>query len=116
MNLIEQLGGYEKAKNHRDYLIDFGNEFNRPNKYEVDKINNALLQHRRDHGIYEVGDLVVKTNERLRFSHVRIVIATTASGGACLDYAGFGYKYPAIRHATDAEIEAGKRLEVGDAN
>jgi len=31
MNLIEQLGGYEKTKDHRDYLIDFGNEFNRPN-------------------------------------------------------------------------------------
>ena len=59
MNLIEQLGGYEKTKDHRDYLIDFGNEFNRPNKYEVNKINNALLEYRSKHNIFEVGDKVV---------------------------------------------------------
>lgn len=52
MNLIEQLGGYEKTKDHRDYLIDFGNEFNRPNKYEVNKINNALLEYRRQQQLF----------------------------------------------------------------
>jgi hypothetical protein len=29
-----------------------------------------------------------------------------------LDYQGFPYKFPCIRHATDEEIKAGKRLEV----
>ncbi|MEQ1419480.1 hypothetical protein [Acinetobacter indicus] len=98
MNLIEQLGGYERAKNHRDYLIDFGNEFNRPNKYEVNKINNALLEYRRQHNIFEEGDKVIYLilgNDVITYDDW---LKTQNSN--------------LIRHATPEEIAAGKRLEV----
>lgn len=120
MNLIERLGGYEKAENHRDYLIDFGNEFNRPNKYEVDKINNALLQYRREHGIYEVGDFVFYTGRAndadlycLKEVYNEHSFAV-GSNGADKDF--WTLFLEEIRHATDAEIEAGNRLEVGDGS
>lgn len=103
MNLIEQLGGYEKAKNHRDYLIDFGNEFNRPNKYEVKKINNALLEYRRQHNIFEAGDLIVLPYTNYRSDTFEL---TEIFKKSC-DEKGIAY-----RHATDEEIKAGKRLEV----
>ena len=115
MNLIEQLGGYEKAKDHRDYLIDFGNEFNRPNKYEVNKINNALLEHRRQHNIFEVGDKVVfRECSGIGGASDAIDLMTVKSIDA------FGVRMTnslcpwaiQIRHATDEEIKAGKRLEV----
>jgi len=98
VNLIEQLGGYERAKNHRDYLIDFGNEFNRPNKYEVNKINNALLEYRRQHNIFEEGDKVIYLilgNDVITYDDW---LKTQNSN--------------LIRHATPEEIAAGKRLEV----
>lgn len=112
MNLIEQLGGYEKAKNHRDYLIDFGNEFNRPNKYEVDKINNALLQYRRQHNIFEVGDDVVFNR-----GNVDLWVFSGASEVKPYDVKVSNkivrhILLSKIRHATDAEIKAGRRLPV----
>ena len=110
MNLIEQLGGYEKAKDHRDYLIDFGNEFNRPNKYEVNKINNALLEYRSKHNIFEVGDKVIKTHPKNTI--LWPVLGVYKNGGVWLDYKGFCWKPPSVRHATDEEIKAGKRLQV----
>ena len=113
MNLIEQLGGYEKTKDHRDYLIDFGNEFNRPNKYEVNKINNALLEYRSKHNIFEVGDKVVS---RCADKEIRIFTYQETIGRNILVKCkkGKGYCYPKkwFSHANDAEIKAGKRLEV----
>ena len=111
MNLIEQLGGYERAKNHRDYLIDFGNEFNRPNKYEVNKINNALLEYRRQHNIFEVGDKVV----HLFYNGSDVQEVKGVNGlKLTLYHHNMGYNYiayaPDFRHATPEEIEAGKRL------
>lgn len=112
MNLIEQLGGYERTKNHRDYLIDFGNEFNRPNKYEVNKINNALLEYRRAHNIFEMGDYIIHDGELKVFA----MWSNAIDGCAYIGYAyaedGEMAHKDEFRHATDAEIEAGKRLEV----
>ena len=117
MNLIEQLGGYEKTKDHRDYLIDFGNEFNRPNKYEVNKINNALLEYRSKHNIFEVGDKVVS---RCADKEIRIFTYQETIGRNILVKCkkGKGYCYPKkwFSHANDAEIKAGKRLEVKSEN
>ncbi len=113
MSLIEQLGGYEKTKDHRDYLIDFGNEFNRPNKYEVNKINNSLLEYRSKHNIFEVGDKVVS---RCADKEIRIFTYQETIGRNILVKCkkGKGYCYPKkwFSHANDAEIKAGKRLEV----
>lgn len=117
MNLIEQLGGYEKAKDHRDYLIDFGNEFNRPNKYEVNKINNALLEYRRQHNIFEVGDWFVSDTVLKPFKIVERYgdYLKLWSKEHTIEFSGNAETIIAIfrnpRHATDAEIKAGERLE-----
>jgi len=98
MNLIEQLGGYEAAKAEGE-------------KWGFDDfLNNQLLEYRRQNNIFEIGDYVVKTNPKIKHAHVRVVISTSPSGGAVLDYQGFPYKFPCVRHATDAEIKAGRRL------
>lgn len=111
--LIENLGGYEQAKNHRDYLIDFGDEFNRPNKYEVDKINSALLQYRREHGIYEVGDpLVSRCNNEFRLFTYEAISGKNITV-KCKKGKAYCYPKKWFQHATDAEIKANKRLEVG---
>ena len=60
--------------------------------------------------MFKVGDNVVKTNPKIKHAHVRVVISTSPSGGAVLDYKGFCWKPPRVRHATDAEIKAGRRL------
>ena len=102
MNLIEQLGGYDKAKEMYIAQLKVGLA---PYGYE-----EALLEYRREHNIFEVGDKVVKTNSKIKHAHIRVVISTSPSGGAVLDYQGFPYKHPCIRHATDEEIAAGHRL------
>lgn len=75
-----------------------------------EEVRKECLEYRRANNIFEVGDCVVKTNPKIKHAHVRVVISTSPSGGAVLDYHGFPYKFPCVRHATDEEIEAGRRL------
>ncbi len=98
MNLIEQLGGYEAAKAEGE---EWGFD---------DFLNNQLLEYRRQHNIFEVGDLVVKTHPKNTI--LWPVLGVYKNGGVWLDYKGFCWKPPRVRHATDAEIKAGKRLGV----
>ena len=111
MNLIERLGGYENAKERgkRENVLD---------DHDFNYIQKALLQHRRQHNIFEVGDSVLPISnysdqvhfladwyiENLDFRY------TTNSGswGIIVKSLMDG----AWRHATDEEIKAGKRLEV----
>ena len=53
MNLIEQLGGYGAAKAEANSPIKLLNFFN----YE--QLEKELLEYRREHNIFEVGDKVV---------------------------------------------------------
>lgn len=114
MNLIEQLGGHEKAKKklkmfyllRTETMVDaVGNIFDRS------QLEAALLQYRRQHNIFEVGDKVVSTLdgdedwknavcEILAF-HKKMAITT---GFSCAIH---HYDY---RHATPEEIKAGQRL------
>ena len=100
--MIEQLGGYDKAKEMYIAQLKAGLA---PYGYE-----EALLEYRREHNIFEVGDCVVKTDPKIKHAHVRVVISTSPSGGAVLDYQGFPYKFPCVRHATEEEIKVGRRL------
>lgn len=93
MNLIEQLGGYEAAKAEGE-------------KWGFDDfLNNQLLEYRREHNIFEAGDLIIDA----------------CIGNSVIKYHG-GYDNHEnwvscfVRHATDAEIKAGKRLEVKSEN
>lgn len=98
MSLIEQLGGYEKAKSK---LRDNGS-------LHAERLKKALLQYRRQHNIFEVGDkVVVKAHP---FWPEDYMILTVEQ-----EHIGKWYM-SAWRHATDEEIKAGKRLEVKSEN
>ena len=102
MNLIEQLGGYEKVSKAVK-KIDI-----RSDRYK--KLKAALLEHRRQHNIFEVGDKVVfkeKHSEVFSYSHY--------SEGLDLHFFESEFNYGhmdinKVRHATDEEIKAGRRL------
>ena len=100
MNLIEQLGGYEEAKMLRgttsNALLDM-----KTWTVHVDDIDSALLEHRRANNIFEVGDFIVLLHTNYRSD----VFALTKSFKEIYDEKGIVY-----RHATDAEIQAGRRL------
>mgnify|MGYP000844624082 CR=1 FL=1 len=86
MNLIEELGGYKAAKEKYE---------SRPFALAWSDIGEALLDHRRQHGIYEKGDKIVYPwigNEICVYDSECII------------------KTP-YRHATDSEIAAGHRID-----
>lgn len=109
--LIENLGGYEKAKVECEARKRSGIA---PMELEL-----ALLQYRREHGIYEVGDIVVYHSLlHARLFYVKAVLDDSIVVRECWDEAGAKCfsefePYLDIRHATDAEIKVGHRLEVG---
>ena len=103
MNLVERLGGYERAK-----IIQGSREMGGL-PYDLD-LEDALLQYRRQHNIFKVGDWAVKTHPKNTI--LWPVLGVYKNGGVWLDYKGFCWKPPRVRHATDEEIKAGKRLEV----
>ena len=129
MNLIEQLGGYEKAKaivdkapcktytfhNHpyqKGYIRCFGGDGKE--YFLVSDIEEALLEYRRQHNIFEVGDKVVHP----KFSNMNIYEICEIKGDLLrvfYDRKSYSFKSD-VRHATDAEIKAGKRLEVKSEN
>lgn len=85
MNLVEKLGGYKAAKAEGE-------------KWGFDDfLNSQLLEHRRQHNIFEIGDLYVFTEKYSKESVIHKVDSLN-SGKGC------------IRHATDEEIKAGRRL------
>lgn len=138
MNLIEQLGGYEKAKtvvdkapcktytyhNHpyqKGYIRCWGGDGKE--YFLVSDIEQALLEYRRQHNIFEVGDLVVLINKPGLSSSLHRVLAVNAPttihvcpinqvSGSDLVVLGFMASPYYLRHATDAEFVAGKRLGV----
>ena len=109
MNLIEQLGGYEAAK---EYLANLEKiPMHEQTEDTLHWLPDMLLQYRRQHNIYEIGDKIVSTLdgsedwknaicEILAF-HKKMAITT---GFSCAIH---HYDY---RHATPEEIKAGRRL------
>ena len=111
MNLIERLGGYEAAKEKYKTLSDSDMITIGPIEFSAkDYFEDELLEYRRQHNIFEVGDKVVKTHPKNII--LWPVLGVYKNGGVWLDYKGFCWKPPRVRHATDEEIKAGKRLEV----
>lgn len=110
MNLIEQLGGYERAKHEFEMIKEMKPIY----PGEIETNNRLLLEYRRQHNIFEVGDLVTykahfKGMWREGFGKIteidedlEVVNIDENVGVAIFE----------IEHATDAEIAAGKRLEV----
>ena len=114
MNLIEQLGGYEKASRELG-LKEKNSVLQCCIAVTAEMIREALLKHRREHNIFEVGDKVVfRECSGIGGASDAIDLMTVKSIDA------FGVRMTnslcpwaiQIRHATDEEIKAGKRLEV----
>ena len=101
--VISDFSGYEKCK---DILSQPNNGF----IMNVQALREHMLEYRRQHNIFEVGDKVIKTHPKNTI--LWPVLGVYKNGGVWLDYKGFCWKPPRVRHATDAEIKAGKRLEV----
>ena len=109
MNLIEQLGGYERAKHEFEMIKEMKPIY----PGEIETNDRLLLEYRRQHKIFEVGDKVVS---RCADKEIRIFTYQETIGRNILVKCkkGKGYCYPKkwFSHANDAEIKAGKRLEV----
>lgn len=130
MNLIEQLGGYEKAKEiafdplhpQMTHVSNDGRhwvneEFSHipeiqeqiPTMIRIKDIRKALLEYRRQHNIFEVGDKVVYVDD---FMPDSVSVVSEVNDRVWLNDNNAVCIKEMIKHATDAEIKAGKRLEV----
>ena len=93
MNLIEQLGGYERAKHEFEMIKEMKPTY----PGEIETNDRLLLEYRRQHNIFEVGDKVVIKAEP--FWPEDYIIQTVGQ-----EHIGKWYM-AAYRHATDAEIK-----------
>ena len=107
--VISDFGGYEKCK-------DILNQPNIGFIMNAEALRRHMLEYRRQHNIFEVGDKVVFTDilnscvvtfESTETDPMQIVWLTYPDGTA-----GYVFHLNKIKHATDEEIKAGKRLEV----
>lgn len=108
MNRIERLGGYECAKaEYDDPMYEDGELYTikaTGARFFKHNLADELLEYRRQHNIFEVGDkVVVKAHP---FWPEDYVIHTVEQ-----EHIGKWYM-SAWRHAEPEELEAGKRLEV----
>ncbi|MDH0657239.1 hypothetical protein N5D11_14140 [Acinetobacter johnsonii] len=116
MNLIEKYGSYDAAKAKQQELSKIAAD---PQLLlvgkiikEIGEIEIALLEYRRQHNIFEPDDYIIHDGELKVFA----MWSSAVEGCAYIGYAyaenGEMAHKDEFRHATDAEIKAGKRLEV----
>ena len=110
MNLIEQLGGYDEAKEVLEKIKSRDHKY--AQKFEKPALEQALLQYRREHNIFEVGDKVVLKSSRFGTHHdsvytVKHINAIHRLFELCCGWCGFSHS---LQHATDEEIKAGRIL------
>lgn len=106
---INELGGYEVAKEKStSWLLNHGENWR--------NVKDAtLLEYRRQHNIFEPDDIC-----KLKIKHDYGLYKFRRTKGDRiyledrLGFAEFGIHKDVVDHATDAEIKAGKRLEVGN--
>ena len=105
--LIELLGGYEKAK------AEFAEQLKAEKQYPNEKENNEriLLDYRRANNIFEMDDYIIHDGELKVFA----MWSTAIEGCAYIGYAyaedGEMAHKDEFRHATDEEITAGRCLD-----
>lgn len=103
MNLIEWLGGYEYLNEFYKRAVAHG--------FTLTEIKEELLKYRRQHNIFEPDDYIIHDGELKVFA----MWSSAVEGCAYIGYAyaenGEMAHKDEFRHATDAEIKAGKRLE-----
>lgn len=117
MNLIEQLGGYERAKHEFEMIKEMKPIY----PGEIETNNRLLLEYRRQHNIFEVGDYFCYeskylSNDPLDGDAYKKLNQLDSIDFECGFVESALKRGGIIRHATDAEIKAGKRLEVNDGS
>lgn len=123
MNIIEQLGGYGAAKAKLESLNGQFYKTMEPERFLFEMDNQqklsviisaleiAMLEYRRQHNIFEVWDLVIDTN--YKDSDIQEIKSVNGNKievfhkNKAYYFATYIFSF---RHATDAEIKAGKRL------
>ena len=113
MNLIEQLGGYERAKHEFEMIKEMKPIY----PGEIETNDRLLLEYRRQHNIFEVGDYFCYeskylSNDPLDGDAYKKLNQLDSIDFECGWIESVMKRGGIIRHATDEEIEAGKRLEV----
>ena len=113
MNLIEQLGGYDKA---RDWIKSNAHDIKHGYLKDYER---ELSEHRRQHNIFEVGDKVVLLKNQHMWHKMESIYTVTSTDiydgitiGVAIEHknTSHGNEIGNIRHATDEEIKAGRRL------
>ncbi|MCU4309530.1 hypothetical protein KTH02_11705 [Acinetobacter radioresistens] len=125
MSLIEQLG-YEYAKEiYLSNLEDFSGNASGATisteelRFTHEELEKALLEYRRQHNIFEIGDKVVEitdypSNDVLTVKSIshKLLVCESDDFNASYVLSNKYKPYFYVRRATDEEIKAGKRLEV----
>jgi len=96
---IERLGGYEKAKQKYS---------ERPFDLAWADIGQALLEYRREHNIFEVGDKVVSIDKYSNDMIFTVAELTSKNVFTSMEFGEIAYSF--VRHAKAEEIKAGRRL------
>lgn len=105
---IEDFGGYESAKKAVEVADTQGFK-----TFNVEAMRSHLLEYRREHGIFEVGDKVVRLD--LESPHIYSIMRIEDSVftiGRKVRHRTWGtwLECKDIRHATALETKAGNRL------
>jgi len=111
VNLIEQLGGYERAKHEFEMIKEMKPIY----PGEIETNDRLLLEYRRQHNIFESDDLVTSKKWVDGSIHkIELVDSEDRTLKIFSHDMAFSYWVDSrhYRHATDGEIKAGKRLEV----
>lgn len=123
MNLIDQLGGYERAKQILQGCAIYG----RPDvrvpvaggfiHIVADFLEQDLLRYRRANNIFELNDWVLTNNQDFSEEPCQLVEDYNYDFKYKTKSGHWGFIVKSFlptkwRHATDDEIEAGKRLGV----
>lgn len=109
MNLIEQLGGYENAKRELE-LKEQDSVLQCCASVTANMIRSAMLEYRRQHNIYEVGDYFVNYADDTIYTALSIDQQNRMHGKSGDKNVWTYFGRFGLRHATDEEIKAGKRL------
>ena len=110
MNLIEQLGGYERAKHEFEMIKEMKPIYSG----EVETNDRLLLEYRRANNIFEVGDKVVLVGDGT-WEHLFEVEKMSPKGRKPTKlktnvFGNYHVGYNIVRHATSEEIKVGHRL------
>ena len=119
MNIIEQLGGYDEAKKYLNHIENI--PMHEQTEDTIAWLPSALLQYRKDHNFFEIGDRVVSAFDNVRlFENSVLEIAEfredinsveAVEGNYVRLTNGCDYKLELLRHASDKEIKQGYRDE-----